>query len=64
MKVWSYIRLSTNKQELLNQSTEIKLLAKRENLKINETIKIKISSKKNSHERKLDYMIDNLKKVI
>ena len=59
-KILAYLRASTGKQDLSNQKLEILEFARKNNLKINEFIKITISSRKTNKQRRIDEMIGKL----
>ncbi len=59
-KIVAYIRTSTDKQDLDNQKLQILEFAREKNLKINEFIKITVSSGKTSKERRIDELMQKL----
>ncbi|MBU1862551.1 MAG: recombinase family protein [Candidatus Omnitrophica bacterium] len=59
-KIVAYIRTSTDKQDLNNQKLQILEFAREKNLKINEFIKITISSGKTSKQRRIDELMQRL----
>ena len=59
-KILAYLRASTGKQDLSNQKLEILEFARKNNLKINEFIKITISSRKTNKQRRIDEMIGKI----
>ena len=61
MTTIGYIRVSSNKQTLEHQRFEIENFARRENIKIDEWIEEKISSRKTLDKRKLGELLNNLK---
>lgn len=61
-KVYGYIRVSTEKQDLEKQKYLIKTFAKENHMKIDETIDIEISSQKSAKARKIDYLLEIVKK--
>jgi DNA invertase Pin-like site-specific DNA recombinase len=61
-KIFSYLRVSTDKQQIENQRIEILSYCKTNNLSIDETIEIKISSKKDLKRRHIDELLGRLKK--
>ncbi len=58
--IYSYIRVSTDKQNLENQESEIQRYCDLNSLKIDESIKLEISSRKNIRERRLDELLEKL----
>ena len=60
--VFSYLRVSTDEQQIKNQRMEIESYCKNHNLTIDETIEIKISSKKDLKRRHIDELLSRLKK--
>jgi len=61
-KVYAYIRVSKDEQDLNNQKLEIESYATAKKIKIEEWIEIKVSSRKNSKDRRLDELLSKLKK--
>lgn len=61
MTAIGYIRVSSNKQTLEHQRFEIENFTHRENIKIDEWIEEKISSRKALNKRKLGDLLNNLK---
>ncbi len=59
-KIIAYIRTSTDKQELNNQKLAILEYAQSKNLKIDEFIEIKISSKKTPKQRRIEDILEKL----
>jgi DNA invertase Pin-like site-specific DNA recombinase len=59
-KIIAYLRASTGKQDLDNQKLEILEFSQKKDLKIDEFIKITISSRKTSKQRRIDEMIGKL----
>ncbi len=62
MKVIGYIRVSTDKQDLLKQKHLILEFAQKNQLLVNDFIEIEISSRKDKTERKIDFLIEKLQK--
>lgn len=60
-KVISYLRVSTNNQDLKNQKYEILDYSQKLNMQVDEFIEIEISSRKNLKSRKIDNLLDSLK---
>ena len=56
----AYIRVSTDNQDLKNQKLEILEYASRNDMKIDEWMEIKISSRKTMKERLIDQLLENL----
>jgi putative DNA-invertase from lambdoid prophage Rac len=61
-KVYAYIRVSKDEQDLNNQKLEIESYATAKKIEIEEWIEIKVSSRKNSKDRRLDELLSKLKK--
>ena len=59
-KTIAYLRASTGKQDLNNQKLEILEFCRKQDLKIDEFMKITISSRKTSKQRRIDEMLDKL----
>lgn len=59
-KIIAYLRASTGKQDLNNQKLEILEFCQKNDLKIDEFIKITISSRKTNKQRRIDEMVDKL----
>ena len=59
-KMIAYLRASTGKQDLNNQKLEILEFCRKQDLKIDEFMKITISSRKTSKQRRIDEMLDKL----
>jgi DNA invertase Pin-like site-specific DNA recombinase len=55
-----YIRVSTDKQTVENQKTEILKYAQTKNIMINDFIEIEISSRKTYTQRKIDLLLETL----
>lgn len=62
MKVIGYIRVSTDKQDLLKQKHLILEFAQSSKLMVDEFIEIEISSRKDKTERKIDFLVERLHK--
>lgn len=62
MAVLAYLRISTGKQELDNQKLAILNYANTHNIKINEFIEVQISTKKSYKDRRIDQVLEKLKK--
>ncbi len=60
-QIVGYIRVSTDKQDLNNQRLSILDYARKKKIEITRFVKIKISSKRSSKERKIDELVQNLK---
>ncbi|MEM7617460.1 MAG: recombinase family protein [Pseudomonadota bacterium] len=56
-----YIRTSTNKQDLKNQQHEILTYTNKHDMKVNEFIEIKLSSRKTTKQRRIDELLQKLK---
>ena len=59
-KIIAYLRASTGKQDLNNQKLEILEYSRQKDLKIDEFIKITISSRKTNKQRRIDEMVGKL----
>ena len=59
-KTIAYLRASTGKQDLNNQKLEILEFCRKQDLKVDEFMKITISSRKTSKQRRIDEMLDKL----
>lgn len=59
---YGYVRVSTDKQTVDNQKNEILNYAQINKLFIDSFIDVEISSKKNTEDRKIDYLISQLSK--
>ncbi len=59
-KVIGYIRVSTDKQTTENQKLAILDYCNKENLKVSDWIKVSVSSRKSSKDRKLDQLTEQL----
>jgi DNA invertase Pin-like site-specific DNA recombinase len=62
MKVYGYIRVSTDQQNTENQKLAILDYANKNNLNVDEWIKSNASSRKSTKERKIDYLLNQVKK--
>ncbi len=62
--IFSYIRVSSDTQTIKHQQDEIKRYCSLNNLIIDETIEIEISSRKDMRARKIDYLLINSTKMI
>lgn len=60
--IFSYIRVSSDTQTIKHQQDEIKRYCSLNNLIIDETIEIEISSRKDMRARKIDYLLSKLNK--
>lgn len=60
-KVVAYLRVSTVKQDLQNQMIEIKNYCTKECIKIDETIKVELSSRKSRKDRLIDDLLRDLR---
>jgi len=59
-KIIAYLRASTDKQDLEHQKLEILEFARRQGLHVDEYIKITISSRKTSKQRRIDELVQML----
>jgi DNA invertase Pin-like site-specific DNA recombinase len=59
--VFSYIRVSSDKQTIQHQQDEINRYCSLNNLEIDKTIEIEISSRKDTRARKIDELLEELK---
>ncbi len=59
-KIIAYIRASTGKQDLDSQKLEILEFARKHDLIVDEFIKITVSSRKTSKQRRIDEMMEKL----
>lgn len=62
MKVLSYLRVSTDHQELENQRLEIEDYTKKVGLSVDKWIQVEMSSRKNYDKRKIDELLLTLKR--
>lgn len=62
MKVLSYLRVSTDRQELENQRLEIENYTKKVGLNVDKWIQVEMSSRKNYDKRKIDELLLTLKR--
>lgn len=60
--VFSYIRVSSDKQTIQHQQDEINRYCSLNNLEIDKTIEIEISSRKDTRSRKIDELLEQLNK--
>ena len=60
MKVIGYIRVSTDKQDLLKQKHLILEFAQKNQILVNDFIEVEISSRKDKVERRIDFLIESL----
>ena len=60
--IFSYIRVSTDTQTIQHQQDEINRYCSLNNLTIDKTIDIEISSRKDMRARKIDYLLESLNK--
>lgn len=60
MKTVAYLRVSTDKQELKNQKLEIMEYARNNDLKIDDFMELKISSRKTTKDRQIDSLLETL----
>lgn len=60
-KVVAYLRVSTIKQDLQNQMIEIENYASKESIKIDEAIKVELSSRKSRKDRLIDDLLRDLR---
>jgi DNA invertase Pin-like site-specific DNA recombinase len=61
--IYSYIRVSTNTQSIEAQKQEIQRYCDLNNLTIDESIEIEISSRKDNRERRISELFDKLKET-
>jgi DNA invertase Pin-like site-specific DNA recombinase len=61
-KVFAYVRVSTDKQDLENQRHEIQSYANQKGLVIDDWLEVEVSARKNTTARKIDDLISMLKK--
>jgi len=59
--VFQYIRVSSDKQTIQHQQDEINRYCSLNNLEIDRTIEIEISSRKDTRTRKIDFLLEELK---
>ena len=62
MKVISYLRVSTDKQDLENQRLEIENYTEKNGLTVDRWIQVEMSSRKDFDKRKIDELLSTLKK--
>lgn len=62
MKVYGYIRVSSDKQDLFKQKHLLLEFAQSNQMMINEFIEVEISSRKDKTKRKIDFLIKEMKK--
>ena len=60
MRVIGYIRVSTDKQDLLKQKHLILEFAQKNQILVNDFIEVEISSRKDKVERRIDFLIESL----
>lgn len=56
-KTIAYLRVSTDGQDLNNQKLELLDYVDRNNIKINEWLDVKVSSRKTTKERQIDLLL-------
>lgn len=61
-RIVSYLRVSTDKQDLENQKLEIETYTKKLGIKVDEWIEVEMSSRKSFDKRKIDNLLSKLKK--
>ncbi len=61
-KVYAYLRVSTDKQDLENQRMEITAYATRQGLEMSEWLEVEISSRKDIGKRRIVELVDRLKR--
>ncbi len=61
-RVVSYLRVSTDKQDLENQKLEIETYTKKLGIEVDEWIEVEMSSRKSFDKRKIDNLLSKLKK--
>lgn len=59
-RIIAYLRISTGGQELNSQKLELHEYARRNDIKINKFVEVEISSRKSTHARKIDELLENL----
>ncbi|MEF2228703.1 MAG: recombinase family protein [Candidatus Cardinium sp.] len=59
-KILAYLRASTDKQDVTHQKYEILEYARKNDLRIDEYIEVKISATKNSKQRRIDELTKKL----
>ena len=59
-KIITYLRASTNKQDLNNQKLEILEFARKKKLDVDEFIQITMSSQKTPKQRRIDEVLEKL----
>jgi DNA invertase Pin-like site-specific DNA recombinase len=62
MKVISYLRVSTDRQDLENQKLEIENYTEKIGLSVDQWIQVEMSSRKNFDKRRIDELLSTLKK--
>jgi len=62
MKIISYLRVSTDRQDLENQKLEIENYTKKLGLQVDQWIQVEMSSRKSFDKRKIDNLLSSLKK--
>jgi len=60
--IHAYLRTSTDQQDLANQRLEIETYAKNKEMNIDDWIEVEISSRKNKRDRRIDELINGLRK--
>jgi len=60
--IHAYLRTSTDQQDLENQRLEITTYAKNKEINIDDWIEVEISSRKNKRDRRIDELINGLRK--
>lgn len=60
-KVVAYLRVSTVKQDLQNQMIEIENYCEKEGIKIDETIRVELSSRRSRKDRLIDNLLKDLR---
>ena len=58
MKVFGYTRVSSNKQDLHKQEHLLLKYAQQKDLRINDFIRVEISSRRDTKERRIDELLD------
>lgn len=58
--IFQYLRISSDTQTIENQRDEIDRYCSLNNMAIDKTIEIEISSRKDTRERKIDYLVEQL----
>jgi len=62
MTTIAYLRVSTLKQDIENQTHEIKRYCEKQKLEVNQWLKVEMSSRKSTKERRIDELMAQLRK--